>query len=418
MKFPFVMCTLLLLVPDISYAQHSATPATPLKVLLAEAEAQNSQIASADSSWKASTYVARQVTALPDPQFSVQTLSVGNPLPFAGFSDSDFAYIGFGASQDLPYPGKRKLKGDVANRDVQTQKSNTDVVRSSVAEQVKMLYLRLSYSDAALEILHQTDEVLQSVIKDALSRYSLGQGSQSSVIKAQLEHTKILREETMHHGEMGQLQADLKQLLHRPQDSPDIVAEPLTATAFVRSQSELQNVLRKQNPSILMGSAAIAKQDAQLAEIKSHSKPDFSIGYTFQLTGSNYRDYYMLTVGMRLPRRGRVAAETSEAAEMINRSRKDLDSDTQMKLADLQKQYVAVTSTSELIDEYKNGLIPQSEAVFRSEQSAYQANKQEFAPVLASLMDLLTMEHDYQEALFNHETALVRIETLTGEALR
>jgi hypothetical protein len=28
------------------------------------------------------------------------------------------------------------------------------------------------------------------------------------------------------------------------------------------------------------------------------------------------------------------------------------------------------------------------------------------------------MEHDYQEALFNHETALVRIETLTGEALR
>ena len=103
---------------------------------------------------------------------------------------------------------------------------------------------------------------------------------------------------------------------------------------------------------------------------------------------------------------------------MINRNRKDLDSDTQMKFADLQKQYVAVTSTAELMDEYKNGLIPQSEAAFRSEQGAYQANKQEFAPVLSSLMDLLTMEHDYQEALFNHETALVRIETLTGEALR
>ena len=40
-----------------------------------------------------------------------------------------------------------------------------------------MLYLRLSYSDAALAILHQTDDVLQSMIKDALSRYSLGQGT-------------------------------------------------------------------------------------------------------------------------------------------------------------------------------------------------------------------------------------------------
>jgi cobalt-zinc-cadmium efflux system outer membrane protein len=417
-KSQSVICAFFLLVPGLLYAQHSSMPATPLKNLLAEAEAQNSQIASADSSWKASTYVTRQVTTLPDPQFSVQTLSVGSPVPFAGFSNSDFAYIGFGASQDLPYPGKRKLKGNVADREAETQKSNAQVVRSSIAEQVKMLYLRLAYSDAALAILHQTDEVLQSIIKDALSRYSLGQGSQSGVIKAQLEHTKILREETMHHGEVGQLQADLKQLLHRPQDSPDIVAEPLTATSFLRPQNDLREILPKQNPALLMDAAAVAKQDAQLSEVKSHSKPDFNIGYTFQLTGSKYRDYYMLTVGMRLPRRSRVAAEVSEATETINRNRKDLDSDTQLKLADLQKQYVAVTSTAELMDEYKNGLIPQSEAAFRSEQGAYQANKQEFAPVLSSLMDLLTMEHDYQEALFNHETALVRIETLTGEALR
>ena len=418
MKSLCMICTLCLLVPGTLFAQHSSLPATPLKTLLAEAEAQNSQIASADLGWKASTYVARQATSLPDPTFSVQTLSVGSPVPFAGFSNSDFAYIGFGASQDLPYPGKRKLKGDVADREAQTQKSNALVVRSSVAEQVKLLYLRLAYSDAALAILHQTDEVLQSTIKDALSRYSLGQGSQSGVIKAQLEHTKILREVTMHHGEVGQLQADLKQLLHRPQDSPDIVAEPLTLTSFQKNQSELQDILRKQNPSLLMDSAVVEKQNAQLAEIKSHSKPDFNVGYTFQLTGSDYRDYYMLTVGMRFPRRGRAAAEASEAAETMNRNRRDLDSDTQMKFADLQKQYVAVTSTAELMDEYKNGLIPQSEAAFRSEQGAYQANKQEFAPVLSSLMDLLTMEHDYQEALFNHETALVRIETLTGEALR
>ena len=138
MKSLCMICTLFLLVPDFLYAQHSTMPATPLKTLLAEAEAQNSQIASADLGWKASTYVARQATSLPDPQFSVQTLSVGSPVPFAGFSNSDFAYIGFGASQDLPYPGKRKLKGDVADREAQTQKSNALVVRSSVAEQVKI----------------------------------------------------------------------------------------------------------------------------------------------------------------------------------------------------------------------------------------------------------------------------------------
>ncbi len=75
---------------------------TPLAQLIAEAEANNSQISAADHSWKAATHVAQQVMTLPDPQFTVQQFSVGSPKPFAGFSNSDFAYIGLGASQEIP----------------------------------------------------------------------------------------------------------------------------------------------------------------------------------------------------------------------------------------------------------------------------------------------------------------------------
>jgi hypothetical protein len=100
------------------------------------------------------------------------------------------------------------------------------------------------------------------------------------------------------------------------------------------------------------------------------------------------------------------------------RARHELDSDVQQNLADLQEQIVAVKSTAELLNEYKEGLIPQAEAVFHSEQSAYQSNKQELSPVLAALLDILTLESDYQQALFDHESALVRIETLTGRTIR
>ena len=91
-------------------AQDMPAMPTPLAPLIAEAEANNTQISAADHSWKAATHVAQQVTTLPDPQFTVQQFSVGSPKPFAGFSNSDFAYIGLGASQDLPYPGKLRLK--------------------------------------------------------------------------------------------------------------------------------------------------------------------------------------------------------------------------------------------------------------------------------------------------------------------
>jgi len=50
-----------------------------------------------------------QVTTLPDPKLTYQQLSVGSPKPFAGYTNSDFAYVGVGASQELPYPGKLRL---------------------------------------------------------------------------------------------------------------------------------------------------------------------------------------------------------------------------------------------------------------------------------------------------------------------
>jgi cobalt-zinc-cadmium efflux system outer membrane protein len=401
-----------------AFAQEMAGMPTPLATLISEAQSSNSQISAADHAWKAATHVAQQVTTLPDPQFTVQSYSVGSPKPFAGFSNSDFAYIGFGASQELPYAGKLRLKGEVANREADMQQTQSDLLRSSITDQIKALYLRLAYLDATLAILSRNDAVLKPMIETGLSRYSLGQGSQAEVLKAQIEHTKILREVTMHHQEMGQLQASLKQLLHRSQSSPDILPEPLSLTPLQRTAEELQNLVLAHNPALSVDTAGVHKQDAQLKSAQREAKPDFNVGYMFQQTGGGYRDYYMLTVSMRLPRRKRVEAGVAEAAESLERSKQELDSQVQQQLAEVQKQYIAVTNTAELMTEYQDGLLPQARAAFQAEQTTYQSGKQAFAPVLSSLLDVLTFEHDYQQALLDHETALARLETLTGAQLR
>ena len=141
MKFKRFICAILIAPGAALSAQHAAPTPTPLATLLAEAEANNSQLQAADDAWKAQAHVARQLTALPDPQFSVESLGVGSPKPFAGFTNSEFAYVGLGASQDLPYRGKLKLRGEVATRDTETEKAGANVVRSLIAEQVKLLYL-------------------------------------------------------------------------------------------------------------------------------------------------------------------------------------------------------------------------------------------------------------------------------------
>ena len=94
-----------------------AQEATPLAQLIEEAQANNSSIAATDQGAKAARLVAPQMGALPDPKFTYQQFSVGSPKPFAGYTNSDFAYVGIGASQELPYPGKLRLRAQVADRE-------------------------------------------------------------------------------------------------------------------------------------------------------------------------------------------------------------------------------------------------------------------------------------------------------------
>lgn len=391
---------------------------TPLAALLAEAEGGNPRIAAANDAWKASTHVARQVSTLPDPQLSFQSFSVGSPRPGAGFSNSNFAYLGFGASQALPYPGKLRLQGEVAKRKADTAEAEVGVVSADVAEQVKLLYLRLGYLQQTLVILDHSETVLGQLVQNALAHYSLGEGSQSVILQAQLQRTQILRRETMEREEMGEAEADLKGLLHRTQDSPDIAAEPLTETTLRLTAGELQARVLEQNPILHVEQRSVEQQDAETKSAQRAGKPDFNVGYMYQATGPAYADYYMLTLSLTLPHRGRVRAEVAAAAEDANRARHEMDSAAQQQLAAVQKQFIAATSTAEQLKEYDDGLIPQAEAIFRSEQASYAADKQEFAPVLSSLLDLLSLESDSQQTLLEHETALVRLETLTGASLR
>src|ERR1700745_798338 len=120
-------------------AEHAGKP-TSLRELIQEAEQRNPQIAASFPAWRASRNVPKQVSALPETQLSVQQFSVGSPRPFAGYSNSDFAYIGFGASQDIPYSGKRQLRASVAEQQAASMEAQTDSVRRAVVGNLKMVY--------------------------------------------------------------------------------------------------------------------------------------------------------------------------------------------------------------------------------------------------------------------------------------
>src|SRR6266568_2146677 len=400
--------------PDMP--EHIGAP-TSLHDLLQEAEQKNPQIAASFHAWQASRYVPKQASALPETQLSVQQFSVGSPRPFAGYSNSDFAYIGFGASQDIPYPGKRPLRARVAEHEADSMEAQTDSVRSMVIGNLKTVYFQLAYIQQTLGVLLKSDELLNQVEQAAEARYRVGQGNQQDVLKTQLQHTKILQEIAHHHQEEGLLEAQIKQLLGRPQESQDLIAETLTSRTLSYTATDLLQRAREQNPDVRSKQASIRQQDMQLELAHKNFRPDLNVGYMYQHTASQARDYYMATFGIRLPNRGRQKAELAEAQQKQEQARGEFDSESQRVLSEVQQQYVRAKTSEERLKIYTDGLVPQSEATFRSAMSAYQSNRQDFETLLSSFLDVLNLDLEYRRELVEHESALAELERLAGVSL-
>jgi outer membrane protein, heavy metal efflux system len=395
----------------------AGSPVT-LEELIREVEQRNPDIAAAQQGYQAATHVAGQVSAFPDTQVMVQHFGVGSPRPFAGYSNSEFAYIGLGASQEIPYPGKRGLRAQVANREAEARRFQADSSRRGVVDQLKASYFHLAYLQETLGILERNDEVLRDVQKITESRYSVGQGNQQEVLKAQLQHTKILQAITMHHREVGQMQAQLKQLLNRDQQSADIQTMPLALRPIPYTAPQLMDLAKEKNPDIQAQQQMVKQSDSQVELTRKEFRPDFNLQYMWQHTNGDTRDYYMATFGINLPNRGRRKAELAQAEASREQAKRMLEAGQQHRLAEVQDQFVVAQTSAEQLKIYKEGLIPQSEATLRSAQAAYESGKQDFETLLNSFLDVLGLEIEYQRELADHETALARLEALTGVDVR
>ena len=221
------------------YLQHPASvlrtlqrskPAT-LADLLTEAERNNPQIQAARHGWQSAKQVPTQASTLPDPQLVLQQMSVGSPRPFAGYTNSDFAYVGLGVSQDFPYPGKLRLRGEIAKKDADVTQQKYESVRRAILADVKMAYFQLGYLAKQQTTLEEDGTVAPASRAGGGSALSKRNGKPAGCSSGTTRTHQALREITTNQLEAGKMQAEIKQLLNRPQSSPDIETAELSETA-------------------------------------------------------------------------------------------------------------------------------------------------------------------------------------------
>jgi len=424
-SFAVVFATFLIFLPGftVTRAQEPPRPGQPEKLadLIAEAERNNPQIQGARHGWQSAQQVPTQVSTRPDPQFVLQHVSVGSPRPFAGFTNSDFAYVGLGFSQDIPYPGKLRLRGEIAKKDAEVTQQKYESVGRMVQVAVKTAYFQLGFLFKQRTILEGDGQLLQEVEQAAEARYRNGMGMQQEVLQAQLERTKLLREITMNQLEAGKVQAELKQLLNRQQSSPDIETTELSDTTTPYTYDQLLAAAKLNNAEISGAQKMIEKQGLQVDLARKDFYPDFNLQYMWQRTDpTQFRAYYSVTLGVRFPiyRGRRQQPELAQAEADRSQAKSDFENQTQQTAFQLRQQFLSAEKSEELLKIYREGLLPQARAELQAGMAAYQSNRQDFQALLASFLDVLKFDEEYWQTISEHETALAQMEEITGMSLR
>ncbi len=400
-----------------AFAAQSRDASSDLDSLVREGLEHNPDVVAAREHWQALRRAPLQMRTLPDPQLQLQEFTVGSPKPSAGYETSDFYYTGFGAAQDIPGPGKLRLQGEVAEQDAEIARHQYEAAQRQAAEKIREGYFELFYLTKSVGLLARERGDLARIERIAEARYRVGEGLAQDVLKAQLQATRMLGELERRRREIQQRQADLKAALGRGLDSADIAVGEVEPTRVDFNRARLEQTVRQHSTDLMMDRAAQGRSEKALELARKGYLPDFTVGYSYEKTGPGLRDYYMLTLGAKVPlyfwRKQTPAIE--QAALELSAARSRLRAHELDAAASAEDQLVAIRASDRILKVYDQGLIPQAENSMQAALAAYRVSKADFQTLLSAFVDLLDLRQEYYRELADREIAVARLEQIVGE---
>lgn len=358
-----------------------------------------------------------QAKALDEPMLSVGYM--GNLTPFTLQTDDPSSGRTISISQDLPFPGKRSLRGKVASSEADAEWWAFEQTRRNVVAEVKDAYFDLYYLTKAIGVVTKTRILLEQFTKIAEVRYSLGKGIQQDVLKAQVEFSKLIEQETMLEQRKQIAESRLNSLLYRESESPLGTPDELKPRDFPFSLAQLNETAVANYPELKAQRRKFEGAQYAIQLAKKEFYPDFSVGFTY-VNRPAMPEMYGLSVGIKLPvfyaQKQRPAL--TEATASFEAEKRSLENTTTLLMFKIRDKYLAQTTAKRLMNLYSTTIVPQSSLSLESAIAGYEVGKVDFLTLLDNLVTLLNYELSYYEQLSNEEKAVAALEPLVGVTLR
>lgn len=401
--------------------QHQAggkADALGLAGLVEAAIAANPELAAMRREFDAARARIPQAKALPDPMVMLSNNTVTNPVPFAGLRN-DFSELALGFSQDLPWFGIRRLRGQVADAGAEAKFQEYAAAVLRLTSEVKTAYYELYYTDRALAVLARDKDILDKIAQVAEARYSVGKAQQVDVINTRVEITELFDKQGVLESKRAIATAQINNLLYRDPETPIVMLADVKMSAEPPPLEELTRLASENAPDLKQLRRQIDGNNKSLRLAEREAKyPEVGVNFTYH-NRPFFADYYTYGLTLRLPlyaaTKQRYAIKEQAANLAATQSR--LDANLSLIRYRLRDARVRSSTAARLIKLHEQGLIPQATLALESALAAYQTGQVEMLTLLNTLKRALDYETRYYELLADYQKALAEMERFTGVEL-
>jgi outer membrane protein TolC len=356
-----------------------------LRAILEEALARNPDLVAARQLVSAARSRPALAGSLPDPMVSVGYTNDGwSPT----LGTRDMTTLALMWAQELPYPGKRRLRRDVASLEAGQVEQQLERVRLGVVAAVERAYADLRLARQVAEVVREQEEVWRQIEGVARARYAVGQGAQQDVLRVQVEVTRVEQLRIDQAAEADVRLAELNRLRAAAADTPVETRAPLALNPAPVAASELLRRAEAVSPELKSAALAIERDRTALALAKKESRPDFTLQAGYMNRG-RLDPMWQASLGVSLPLfAGRNASRVAEAEARLRASESGREAATLRLRVRTQERLVRLQAIEKTAALYEKGIVPQGRMAVEAGLASYQAGQVPFLAVLESLATL------------------------------
>ncbi|HEX8908308.1 MAG TPA: TolC family protein [Anaeromyxobacteraceae bacterium] len=381
-------------------APATAAPDPTLEALVRESLERSPEYSRADAAVKAERERIPQAGALPDPTLTLGIQNDGFNGIQVGKMETSFYQVM--VTQPFPWPGKRGSRERAAEAQASVVNAQLERIRLSTAAEVERAYVDLLLVRGQLELQARLETLWKEAETMARTRYEVGAGPQSDLIRAQLERTRLQQQRiALETTERTRVQT-LNRLRVHPLDEP-IPTDRKLSEGGDPAPSTVEEAMadaERRSPDLAQAHLSVLAAQRRVEVAKRDRFPDLSVTAGIMPRGQ-LDPMWLASVGITLPifsgsKQSRAVAESARREESEVSGEEATRQVVRLRAQERQTLLAALTRTNTL---YRSAVLVQSEAAVRSTLAQYQVGKVTFQSVLDVLRGLVADENGYLASL-------------------